>query len=416
MNILHLMPYCPVPPIFGGALRIYYLLKTMVDQHSVTVLTYGSEADRRGMLDAFGGRIKAVHMIPHRWIARFRRLGQLYALCTNQSYFGFLTHRREMQELIDRLLSSEEFDIVQSEFPMMASFDFKTDAVKIMDAHNVEYDNFRRMWQNVRSFVRRAHYHREYRAFFLEELEACRKQDALFVTSTRDRDLFDLHHPHLPKYVVPNGVDTEYFRPSEDNSEPSSLVFTGMMGYVPNYDGMLYFLDEIFPLIQREVPDAKIYIVGNRPPQELLRRRSLNVVVTDFVPDVRPYIQRASVYVVPLRMGGGTRLKVVEAMAMKKPIVTTSVGCEGIEVEHGATAYVEDDPRRFAERVVELMRSPLVRRQFVERGYELVRSRYDWRVVGDGMHQLYQQLVSHKKEPRTIVSEKEEQPIVVHGA
>lgn len=413
MKILHLMPYCPVPPIFGGALRIYHMLKTMAERHDVTVMMYGSEEDRQRMIAAFGGRLRAVHAIPQLWFARFRRLGQLYALCSNQSFFRFLTHRKEMQELLYRILERERFDIVQSEFPMMASFDIPAgNAVKIMDAHNVEFDNYRRMWQNVRSLVRRAHYYREYRKLFEEELGACRKQDALFVTSTRDKELFDVHVQDIPKYIIPNGVDTAYFSTHSQEAEPHTLVFTGMMAYVPNYDGMLYFLDTIFPLIQQQIPNVKIYIVGNRPPKELLRRCSSSVIVTGFVQDVRPYIDRASVYVVPLRMGGGTRLKVLEAMAMRKPIVTTTVGCEGIDVRNGETAFIADQPEEFAGRVIELLRSSALREQFVQQGLELVKSTYDWTVIGQQMHNVYDDLVQSRNEWEKYSKRFKQQPVV----
>jgi glycosyltransferase involved in cell wall biosynthesis len=169
------------------------------------------------------------------------------------------------------------------------------------------------------------------------------------------------------------------------------------MGYVPNNDGILYFLDEIFPLIQRKIPEAKVYIVGNLPTKKLLKRASDRVVITGYVQDVRRYVSRASVYVVPLRMGGGTRLKVVEAMAMKKPIVTTSIGCEGIRVANGESALIADEPRLFAEEVVELLRNASLRRRLVQNGYELMRSHYEWSVIGRQMEQIYQSIVASVK-------------------
>ena len=184
-----------------------------------------------------------------------------------------------------------------------------------------------------------------------------------------------------------------YFIPSDLSPEPASLVFTGMMAYVPNSDGMLYFLDEIFPLIQKSVPHAKIYIVGNNPPRALQQRASESVIVTGFVDDVRPYVWRSSVYVVPLRMGGGTRLKVLEAMAMKKPIVTTAIGCEGIDLRNGESALVLDQPQMFASAVVELLGSPSLRERLTTNGYELVRSRYQWDMIVREADRIYHSLL-----------------------
>lgn len=398
MKILHLMPYVPVPPIFGGALRIYHLLKHMVQRHEVTVVAYGSPDDHRRMVEYFDSQLHAIHTVPPPWIARHRRLGQLYTLGTSHSFFySQLAGQGEaMQRQLDRLLVEHDFDIVQAEFAPMGYFQLHTDAVRILDAHNVEYDNFRRMWLNTRSLIRKLHYYREYKKFVREEIEVCRKHDAIFVTSARDKEILDADVPSTPKFVVPNGVEVSYFKPSTVSPEPHSLVFTGMMAYVPNYDGILYFLDEIFPLIRQEVPDVKIYVVGNRPPKELLKRASERVVITGYVEDVRPFVWRASVYVVPLRMGSGTRLKVLEAMSMKKPIVTTSIGCEGIDVQHGESALIADTPPTFADAVVELLRHAELRHTLIRNGYDLVCSHYEWSVIGKHVEALYQTLVQRE--------------------
>lgn len=393
MNVLHLMPYSPIPPHFGGALRVYHLLQGLVRSHEVTVVSYGTPEDARRLTDEFGGRLKDVYMLPRPWPARHRRIGQFRALWTSHSFFSDLLRSDAMQRTISTLLDRSEFDVVQSEFYMMGLFRLNTAAVTILDSHNVEYDNFRRMWLNARSPLRRLHYYLEYQRVFAEEIEVSRKHDAILITSARDRAILDEHVPQVPKFVIPNGVDTAYFQPSPDTPEPYSLVFTGMMAYVPNYDGMLYFLDEIFPLIQKVVPEAKVYIVGKRPPKELIRRASDRVIVTGYVDDVRPFIRRASVYVVPLRMGSGTRLKVLEAMAMKKPIVTTTIGCEGIDVVHGESALIADDPQAFAHAVIELLHRADLRQTLTRNGYDLVRSAYEWSIIGEQVETVYQTLV-----------------------
>ncbi len=401
MKILHAMPYPPVPPTFGGALRIYHLLKHMSLRHNVTVVTYGGRDDYRLLREHFGNRLENIHLLPYPWTQHHRRIGQCYALLTKQSFTHLITYTHTMQQLIDQLLQKNEFDIVQLEFAIMGTFNFKTDAVKILDAHNVEYDNFRRMGESAPSLGRRLYYQREYKAFLSEEIEACRKNDAIFVTSPRDKAILDNDVPEIPKYVIPNGVDTSYFTPSTGPVEPYSLVFTGMMGYVPNYDGMLYFLSEIFPRILKKIPQAKIYIVGSRPPKRLLRQASNNVIITGYVDDVRPYIQKSSVYVVPLRMGGGTRLKIVEAMAVNKPIVTTSIGCEGIDVQDGESLLVRDDPSSFANAVIELLHDKQKRERLAACGYEVAHMRYDWTIISRRMEECYENIF-HRIEPQSI--------------
>lgn len=397
MKVLHVMPYSPVPQSFGGAIRVYHMLKNIALHNEVTVLTYGSPEDHRRLSQEFSPQVKTIHMVPKPWLRTHKRLGQFYALWTSHSTFSLYIRTREMRSQMRRILCENEFDVVQTEFSAMVLDELSTDALKILDAHNVEYDIFRRMWINTRSPLRKVHYYREYKTFFHEETEACRKQDAIFVTSERDKKLFDGGAPNVPKFVVPNGVDTSYFKPFNETPEPSSLVFTGMMGYLPNNDGALHFLDKIFPLIQKKIPEARVYIVGNRPSKKLLKRASDKVVITGYVHDVRPFVSRASVYVVPLRMGGGTRLKVMEAMAMKKPIVTTGIGCEGIDVVNGESALIVDEPQLFAEAVVELLHNAALRQRLIRNGYELVRSRYEWSAIGRQVEQLYQSLAAKAK-------------------
>lgn len=393
MKILHLMPFCPEPPIWGSGLRNHYLLKNLVARHTVTVVCFGPPDSEAKLREAFKTGIEDVHVLPYPWIWKYRRLGQLYAHWKGDSFIQMVCETDEMQATLDRLLSQHKYDIVHSELSMMGAYTLRTDAIKVLDAHNVEYDIYRRLTENARTPLRRWHYNHEYQALFRHEVESLQKQDAIFVTSARDKEMFDACVPGVPKYIVPNGVDVSFFTPTDEVPEPFSLVFTGMMGYVPNYDGMFYFLDEIFPLILNEIPQAKIYIVGNKPPKALVRRARANVVITGFVADVRSYVRRSSVYVVPLRLGGGTRLKVSEAMAMQKPLVTTSIGCEGIDVKHGETALIADTPEDFSRHVIELLRNGELRRRLVKNGFELARTTYEWSVIGEAMEKFYQDIL-----------------------
>ena len=381
MKILHLSPYVPVPPNFGGALRVYHLLKGLSRSNEVTFLTFGYENQKPALEENFGSFLKAIHIVQPTWAWNYRRLAQFYSLFTPNSFFSLFTKSDEMQRLINKILSEDNFDVIQMEFPIMGIFDFESDAVKILDEHNVEYDNFYGMWKHAKTPIRRLHYMSEYKKSYKEEIASCKKMDAIFVVSNRDKQILDKEVPSIPKYLVPNGVDTLYFKPSGEVPEPYSLVFTGMMAYVPNYDGMLYFLDEIFPLVLKKIPQAKIYIVGNRPPKELERRASGNVIITGYVDDVRPYVRRASLYVVPLRMGGGTRLKVLEALAMKKPVVTTSVGCEGIDVSDNESVIIRNNPAEFAKSIIEVLKNRDMQKSLGEKGYETINSVYDWNVV-----------------------------------
>jgi glycosyltransferase involved in cell wall biosynthesis len=183
--------------------------------------------------------------------------------------------------------------------------------------------------------------------------------------------------------VVPTGVDVEYFRPLDDEIE-NTLVFTGSMDWLPNEDGICYFAQEILPKIRREIPNVKLNIVGRKPSARLqaLARGDVNHIhLTGWVDDIRPHLGQGAVCVVPLRIGSGTRLKIFEAMAMAKAVVSTTIGAEGLPVQHGSEILLADTPDAFAESVVILLRDNARRKTLGRAARELVESKYSWASV-----------------------------------
>lgn len=237
--------------------------------------------------------------------------------------------------------------------------------------------------------MRRAFNLLEYWRYRSDERAICRHMDLILAASARDRDTMQGWSDTPDCCVVPNGVDSDYFALSGNTpvrEQPGSIVFTGSMHYAPNAEAMLSFTATTWPLIRQQVPDATLTIVGPKPPPEILKLGSLpNVTVAGFVPDLRPYLSAAQVVVAPLHIGGGTRLKILEAMAMERAIVSTSVGCEGLEVEPGRHLVVADDPHEFAAAVAHLLSAPQRREAIGREGRSLVEDLYDWRAVGRQM-------------------------------
>ncbi len=395
MKILYLIPYSPVNPTFGGALRIYHLLEHLCNNHDVTVAGFSTAEEEKELVKKFPMLEGKTHLIPNPHKNKSRRWLLFKSLFTAHSFWYQITQSEQLQQTFDQLLDHQNFDVIQSEFPVLAWYRYNSSAIKIIDAHNVEYDNFRRMTK-VKNPFKKLFYYLEWYKFYREETRVCSKQDALFVTSERDISIFNETVTEVPKYLIPNGVDMNYFQPKEVTQKPHSIVFVGMMKYVPNYDGINYFLDEIFPGILEQYPDCTFTIIGKNPPPSISRRANKNINVAGFVEDTRPYIDEASVYVVPLRMGGGTRLKIMEALSMKKPLVTTSIGCEGIDVEDRKTALVADDPQAFAEAVMELFENKELADRLTEQGYELVLNKYGWENIGKQMDTAYRELIGQK--------------------
>ena len=385
------MPYSPVPPDFGGALRVYHMLRQLARRHQVTVLTYGTPEDGARIRQEFD--LAQVRTVAPTWKAASRRVGQLFSTFTRHSFFQQSVTGSAFAAELNSLLNEQEFDVVQTECSHLGPFTLKTAALMVLDTQNVEYDNFRRMYQRSPWGLKKLHYGLESRKMKVDELNWCRMQDVVLATSDRDKALFS-ENVHTPVFVVPNGVDTDYFTPiKEIEPEPHSLVFTGMMAYPPNRDGITWFLDKVLPLIETQVPQVKLYVVGKNPPSAITRRASERIVVTGTVPDVRPFVWRSSIYVVPLRMGGGTRLKVAEALAMKKPIVSTRIGCEGIDVKDGESVLIADSPQPFADAVVRLLRDAALRHMLSENGHEIAKEKYDWNVIGETLEAIYQRNV-----------------------
>jgi len=391
MKVLYLIPYSPANPTFGGALRIYHILKHLCQYHEVTVCGFSTPEEEKELIESFPELKDHTYLLDPPYNRSSRRFGQLKSLFSSQSRWKQISTTDRMQETIDYLLESYSFDIIQSEFPVLAMYRFNSSAKKIIDCHNVEYDNFKRMTK-VKNPLKKLFYHLEAYKFYKEETQICRKQDALLVTSKRDISIFNRSVPDTPKYLIPNGVDSNYFSPRKTASDPYSMVFVGMMKYTPNYDGINFFLDDIFPKILDVYPDATITIIGKNPPSSVTRRANKNIIVTGFVEDTRPYIDKSSVYIVPLRMGGGTRLKIMEALSMKIPLVTTSIGCEGIDLVNGHSALIADKPQVFADKIMELFANKKLASRLTENGYQLMMDKYRWENIGKRLEAAYKEV------------------------
>ena len=400
MKILHLLPYLPTPANFGGALRVYHILKHLVANHDVTVAGFCEHGDLEKFKTAFPELKGKMHLM-HRWWEKYHRLHQLRSFFTPHSYWYNWPKSKKFEQMVRRLVQEQSFDVIISEFPTMGHFDIPGSAIRILDAHNVEFDNFRRMSMIKGDPLRKIFYTREYNKSYQEEVEAFNRHDAIFVTSQRDGELIKQEAPTPDRYVIPNGVEMSYFLPNKVTPDPYTMVFTGSMDYLPNNEGIMYFLEEIFPIIKNQVPQAKVYIVGKNPPQVLRDYASDSVIITGFVDDVRPYVDRAQLFVVPLNMGSGTRLKVLEAFSMQKPVVSTSIGCEGLEVDDDIHLLVRDEPAAFAEAVIQLFEDQEHQQRLVTNGYQLVEEKYDWSVVGQAIESALTDVMRLKYNIRT---------------
>jgi glycosyltransferase involved in cell wall biosynthesis len=307
--------------------------------------------------------------------------------------------RRELNSM----LQQEQFDVILCDFLFAAPalpWDFP--CPKVLFTHNVEAMIWKRHYQVARNPLWKALSWREWKTMERAERQYLKRADHVLAVSETDRDHFLNYLPPSKLTIVPTGVDVEFFQPLRDQEEPDSLVFTGSMDWLPNEDGIFYFIEKVLPRIREQVPEVSLQVVGRKPSARLkqLAVGEKNVQVTGWVEDIRPYLARSAVCIVPLRIGGGTRLKIFEAMAMAKAVVSTTIGAEGLPVRHGESILLADDPEDFARQTVELLRDPERRNRIGTAAHKMVTEKYSWAQVADGFAQVLER-VSGSSEPRT---------------
>jgi sugar transferase (PEP-CTERM/EpsH1 system associated) len=398
VKLLFLSPYLPSPPRSGGPRRIHGLLTELARRHEVSLLAFTAPGEDKGAsLAATRRYCTEVVTVENDRLdralgGRRKRAIQLRSLLQPQSYERLIHHQPSFQRSLDALVARGEFDVITTEFAQMAGYRLPRTARLVLDEHNIEYDILRRTAAAERPSIRKLYNWANSLKLRREERAAWQRYDGITLTSERDEQLLRRDAPEKRTAVIPNGVDTEYFRPSTGPVEPGAILFFGAINYYPNTDGLLYFLDEVFPRVKRQHPGARLSIVGQLPPPSITERASDDVIVTGMVDDVRPYLERAAVVIAPLRIGGGTRLKIVEAMAMGKAVAATRLGAEGLEVRHDEDILLGDTADDFAGQVSRVLGDPALRERLGEAARRHAVSRYSWRGAVDKLESFYAEL------------------------
>jgi polysaccharide biosynthesis protein PslH len=395
MKILAITPYLPAPPDFGGAARIYNILRQLQERCELTVFSLATgEDDSSESENAFERLVAApVPMTARSPATLAKRSIQMRSTLSRQSFQRHFYWHEDAQRELDKLLAQESFDIVQIEFSQMAAYQTGGSARRVVDLHNIEYDVLKQAAENA-SGPKRIFNRWEWRKLRQEEEQAWRDADLCLATSEPDAErVRDVTGREC--LVVPNGVDDQYFaRQPLDTAEPATIVFTGAIRYQPNADAVTYFVRRVWPLIRDLEPNATFNIVGADPPDEIVRLGELSGVrVSGSVDDVRPWLRSASAVVVPLLSGGGTRLKILEAFAVGRPVVSTTIGASGLEVEDDRHLIISDRPVDMAQSVVSLLRNREQARVLGDNAYQLVQAKYRWSTIVDRLYARYQELV-----------------------
>lgn len=392
VNILFLTPSLPYPPHQGGAMRNYGLLRAAADAgHTVTLVSFTDHEP--GYLPAELERL-AQQIITVRAPAR-NRIERLRDFFLSPS--ADLAKRLEspaMRAELNLLLRSNRYEVIQFEGLEMAAYldqaaRLQPEARLIYDAHNAEYALQAAIAETpgmeLRARLASLYSRVQSRRIGVFEKHICQQAHTVIAVSREDADLLRGFRADGQVHVLPNGIDVEQYQTPFPASEPlkqPALVFTGKMDYRPNVDAVGWFCREVLPLITAQVHDAHLYVVGQRPHPSLnFLHTHGQVTVTGAVPSVQPYLHQAAVYIAPLRMGSGTRLKILEALAGGCAVVATPMACSGLSEAVLSAVILADSPKPFADAVIRLLKNPALREQIRARGSEAVRAHYDWSVL-----------------------------------
>lgn len=383
MKILWVAPSFLHPTIGGGPIRTLGILRRLSERHEIHYVTLADPAQPEGPARAGEYSFRAYPLprsVVHQRSNRF--VPQLTGLFSRVPAAILRYRSPELKRLVEDLLCQERFDRVVVDFLCMAGCCPHAERTVLFE-HNVETMIWRGQSEHARSALNRLYFRHEANLMFAYERAACRAAGSVIAVSAQDagliRTMFGVEHVS----DIPTGVDAEYLAPPASSPHVADLVFVGLMDWLANEDGVLYFLERILPQIRRRRPQCTFAIVGRTPPPEILgwAQRDSRVLVTGTVPDVRPYLWGASVSVVPLRIGSGTRIKIYEAMAAGIPVVSTTVGAEGLEVNPGQDICIADDPARFAAHCLELLEDRERRSRIAAAARRLVTARFSWEQV-----------------------------------
>ncbi len=397
MKILWVKTGKLLPVDTGGKIRSYNILRKLAGRHELTFLSYyggrRDEAYEREICEHLTGT-KVIYTATRDATTLERNLLYLRRL-PSRAPFGvtkFLSH--EVQRLLAQWLNEGRFDVAVCDFlGSTLNFPRKSATPVALFQHNVESILWGRHAEHEANPIRRIAFKLEAAKMLRYERAAVGRFDHVIAVSEYDRQQMKTMTDPARISVVPTGVDLQQYSAAagESAAEPV-VIFLGSMDWEANVDGVIYFCREIWPQVKRAAPEARFRIVGRNPDQRIKQLASDDIEVTGRVPSVIEHLRQAAVFVVPLRIGGGTRLKIYEAMAMRKAVVSTAIGAEGLDVNHGRDILLADDPQTFADSVIELLRDHHKRMRFEAAAGEQA-AKYDWSVVTDRFEEALAQAV-----------------------
>lgn len=401
MHILFLSQLLPFPPDTGAKVRSYHTLRYLAQHHRVTLLAFTRPDDPPQAIEKLKGICEDVHTVPLRR-SRLHDIQMLVAsLVSGKSFVIQRDFVPDMARKVNQLMADDRVDAVHADQLWMAQYALRANSRDgrpqlVLDEHNACYHIFQRLADGEGNPLKRALYRREGLALKKYEAWACAQFDHVVTVTTEDQsDLSSLvacqQAVRLSQNfaVIPICVDTQDEQPVRPALGSVNVVHLGTMFYLPNIQGVLWFTREVWPHVLARIPRATLTIAGKNPPPEILAISNAAIQVTGYVTDPRPYLEQAGVFVVPLLAGGGMRVKIIDAWRWGMPIVSTSIGVEGIDYRDGENILIADGAEAFAEAVVRVLCEPELAQRLRKNGRSWVEHCYDWRQVYPAWDAIY---------------------------
>ena len=369
------------PTTRGGQIRTLEMVKRLHARHELHYLTFddGRNAEGRARAGEYSSKQYVVpHVVPPKRSLAFA--GQIMAGAFSRLPVAISRYKSDrMRDLLSTLLQKQQFDSVVCDF-LVPAVNFRDLSQCVVFQHNVETIIWRRHAENAQDPLRKMYFGLQAKRMFDFEQHVCRSAAGVVAVSEADAAMMRSMFGVTNVSAVPTGVDVDFFTPQNRAAAPvADLAFIGSMDWMPNSDGMLYFVREVLPIIRRR-RRCTLAIVGRSPGPEIraLAERDPDITVTGTVADVRPYLWGSRVSIVPLRVGGGTRLKIYEAMATRTAVVSTTIGAEGLDVRSPEHLRLADSPEAFAQACVDLLDDAAERERMAEAAWQLVSSQFSW--------------------------------------
>lgn len=386
LYILYICPYLPFSGISAGAGRMFEIIKRLSKKHHVDVISFIIEEELK-YLPVLKNICNRVDVVKRNYPWRKDSLSILPSMI-NEFYC------KEMSALIKRRLYEEDYDIVQFEYLHMSQYvPAEYSGKLVLTEHQLHFFSRMRDFLNERFLIKKFEALLSALKGMIYEIKACEKFDKVITMTQQEKRIFKAYLPYLNVESVPMGVDINIFESANDTAEKTDILYLGFFRHYPNVDAVLYFYKDILPLIKRKLAEVTFNIVGYAPPGEILKISGNGINVVGYVKDIRPYLDEAKVFIMPIRLGTGMRGKLFEAWAMKKAVISTSIGCEGVDVEDGRDILIADKPKDFAEKTIELIKNARLRRILGENARAKTVSLYNWDTITEKIEDIYKKLL-----------------------